>query len=99
MALRNCDDLQVTDLLERMTPASARFDLQTSAFTDIIEQQNVLSQPGASSGIEPWYGLPMAQQIRGVPHLYVTDALAFIKRAGLHHFVQHHACFKCTCVP
>lgn len=67
--------MQVTDLLERMTPASARFDLQTSAFTDLVEQQNVLSQPGASSGTEPWYGPPMAQP-DGAPQLYITNVLA-----------------------
>ncbi|CAL8470131.1 g9673 [Coccomyxa elongata] len=54
----NWNPCLVTDLLERMTPASARFDLQTSAFTDILEKQNVVSQPGASSGIEPWFELP-----------------------------------------
>lgn len=46
--------LQVGDLLDRMTPTSARFDLQTSAFTELVEQQSLSSQPGIISSTEPW---------------------------------------------
>ncbi|KAK9915769.1 hypothetical protein WJX75_003936 [Coccomyxa subellipsoidea] len=48
----------VGDLLDRMTPTSARFDLQTSAFTELVEQQSLSSQPGIISSTEPWFELP-----------------------------------------
>jgi secreted Zn-dependent insulinase-like peptidase len=45
---------QVADLLERMTPASCRIDLQTDSFKELIRQQGLEGQPGAYSGVEPW---------------------------------------------
>ena len=46
--------LQVSDLLERMTPAAARLDLQTSAFSDLLETHQLAKQPGAVCSTEPW---------------------------------------------
>ena len=90
MAMRGGDVSQVTDLLERMTPASARFDLQTSAFTDLVEQQNVLSQPGAYCGLEPWCGIFMAYSYLKSLFVCMPDVLAFLGFPGFNIFVQHY---------
>ncbi len=46
---------QVTDLLSRMTPAAARLDLQSSAFQELLAQQELSrKQPGTVCGTEPW---------------------------------------------
>jgi hypothetical protein len=60
--------LQVSDLLSRMTPDAARLDLQTSAFTELLEKRQLAALPGAVRSTEPWYwslipcseGLPCA---------------------------------------
>lgn len=44
----------MSDLLERMTPASCRIDLQTDSFEELVKQQGLASLPGAISDVEPW---------------------------------------------
>jgi hypothetical protein len=83
---------QVSELLERMTPASCRIDLQTDSFEDLLKQQGLAAQPGAVSGTEPWYAPADVHSLKYWQDSVVGIASCMLNAAPVHEFMMQGQC-------